>query len=527
MKCLLISLQSNSYVTGLKYIAANVLDKGHDARILLLSGYLERELHPAVEEFIRDYNPDLIGISLMAIEYYPAKNLTRLLREKFQVPIIWGGVHVTTNPEDCLKHADYLCIGEGESVVPAVLEHLHSEGKGVIPNIPGVWVRLNGKETRQPFNASETNLNSLPVQDYLPDYFYGLHKNRIYNFAQNPGLFRSYALYGGTCHMMITTRGCPFNCGYCANASLSKVYGRKVRERSVENCMEELKRVKKDPYVLYINFQDDCFFIHNREWIERFCKEYKKEINLPFIVRAIPTLLDREKLFMLKEAGLSLVIMGIQSGSDRVNFDIYNRKIKFESVKKAADLISEAKALPYYEMIVDNPYETEDDMIETIKSMSTLRKPYTVSLAHLTFFPGTPLTEKALNDRIVDPEAYLNRFMVNIDYTYLNKLLYLTPYMPRTLIKYLNKPLTVRKTIYPILTHGLFFFGKRSIEPFVYMFLIARSLNYNIKWTARTVFGNWRSALAKLLFNFLSKGDMEFNERLALAKKEMPSLFEK
>ena len=527
MKCLLISLQSNSYVTGLKYIAANVLDKGHDARILLLSGYLERELRPAIEEFIRDYNPDLIGISLMAIDYYPAKNLTRLLREKFQIPIIWGGVHVTTNPEDCLRHADYICIGEGENVVPEMLEHLRIKGKGAVPNIPGIWTRLNGEETRQPLNASEANLDSLPVQDYLPDYFYGFHKNRVYNFAQNPGLFRSYALYGGTCHMMITTRGCPFNCGYCANASLSKVYGRKVRERSVENCMEELRSVKKDPYVLYINFQDDCFFVHDREWIKRFCKEYKKDVHLPFIVRAIPTLLDREKLFMLRDAGLSVVIMGIQSASDRVNFYIYNRQIKFQSVKKAAELISEVKALPYYEMIVDNPYETEEEMIETIDSMITLRKPYTISLAHLTFFPGTPLTERALNDKIVDPEAYLNRFMVNIDYTYLNKLLYLTPYMPGALIKFLNKAAAKRKTIHSILTNSLFFFCKRSIEPFVYMFLIARSLNYNIKWTAKTVLGNWKSALAKLLFNFLSKGDMEFNERLALARKEMPSLFEK
>ena len=327
--------------------------------------------------------------------------------------------------------------------------------------------------------------------------------------------------------MMITTRGCPFNCGYCANASLSKVYGRKVRERSVENCMEELRSVKKDPYVLYINFQDDCFFVHDREWIKRFCKEYKKDVHLPFIVRAIPTLLDREKLFMLRDAGLSVVIMGIQSASDRVNFYIYNRQIKFQSVKKAAELISEVKALPYYEMIVDNPYETEEEMIETIDSMITLRKPYTISLAHLTFFPGTPLTERALNDKIVDPEAYLNRFMVNIDYTYLNKLLYLTPYMPGALIKFLNKAAAKRKTIHSILTNSLFFFCKRSIEPFVYMFLIARSLNYNIKWTAKTVLGNWKSAFAKLLFNFLSKGDMEFNERLALARKEMPSLFEK
>ena len=124
MKCLLISLQSNSYVTGLKYIAANVLDKGHDARILLLPGYLEPTLDSAIKEFIRDYDPDLIGISLMSIEFYPAKNLTRLLRKEFQIPIIWGGVHVTINPDDCLEHTDYICLGEGERAVVSLLSHL-------------------------------------------------------------------------------------------------------------------------------------------------------------------------------------------------------------------------------------------------------------------------------------------------------------------------------------------------------------------------------------------------------------------
>lgn len=527
MKCLLVSLQSNANITGLKYIASNVLDSGHDARILFLAGYLEPTLNPAIENFIRDYNPDLIGISLMSIEFYPAKNLTRLLRERFQIPIIWGGVHVTTKPDECLEYVDYLCIGEGERVIVSILEHLHYKGKDVLPEIPGIWTHYNGEKIRQPDSPPEMNLDNLPFPEYLPDYYYGFHKNRIYNFAQNPNLFRKYALYGGTHYMTITTRGCPFNCGYCANSSLVKVYGKKVRERSVENCIEELKKVTKYSYVLYINFQDDCFFIHSREWIKKFCEEYQKYINLPFLVRAIPTMLDREKLFMLKNAGLSMVVMGVQTGSDRVNLNIYDRKIHFTSVKQSAKLISEFKVLPYYEMIVDNPYETEDDMIESINSMTKLKKPYTISLAHLTFFPGTPLTQKALNDNIIDPEAYLYRYMVNIDYTYLNKLLYMTPYLPCFLIRYLNKRAAARKVIHLTLTNSLFFLVKRTIEPVVYTFLIMRSLNYNVKWTVKTVIGNWKSALAKFLFNFLSKGDMEFDERLKLAKKEMPSLFEK
>ncbi|MBI5741753.1 MAG: B12-binding domain-containing radical SAM protein [Nitrospirae bacterium] len=527
MKCLLISLQSNAYVAGLKYLAANIRDKGHDARVLLLPGYLEPTLNPEVEKFIRDYSPDLIGISLMALEFYPSKNLTRLLRERFQIPVIWGGVHATTNPEDCIKQADYICRGEGEKVIVSLLEHLRGKGADCLPEIPGIWARRDGRIVRNADSPPETDLDALPAQEYLPEYYYGFHNNRIYNFARDPSLFRRYALYGGTCHMTITTRGCPFICAYCGNSSLAKVYGREVRKRSVENCIEELRRVKKDPYVLYINFQDDCFFVHTRDWMKHFCDAYKKHINLPFMARVIPSMLDREKLFMLKDAGLSVAVMGVQTGCDRVNFEVYNRKVHFSTVMKAAGLLAESRVAPYYEMIVDNPYETEADIMEGINSMSMLPRPYTVSLAHLTFFPGTSLTERALKDAKIDPEAYLTRFMVNIDWTYFNKLLYMTPFIPRYLIKTLNRRETERNTFHTLFLNSLFFIVKRTIEPAVFFFVIARGLKYNVRWTVRTVLGNWRSAFAKILFNFLGKGDMEFDKRLKLARKEMPSLFEK
>jgi radical SAM superfamily enzyme YgiQ (UPF0313 family) len=526
MKCLLISLQSNAYVTGLKYLASSIRANGHDARILFLPGYLEPTLNPEIEDFIRDYNPDLIGISLMSIEFYPSKNLTMLLRERFSTPIIWGGVHAIISPEECLKYADYVCCGEGERAIVSLLEHIKSR-KDSIPQIPGIWVNNRGRIIKTSYAPPEADLDSLPFQEYLPDYFYGLHKGRIYNFARNPHLFRRYALYGGTCHMMITTRGCPFKCGYCANSYLVNVYGRKVRERSVENCMEELIHVKKDPYLLYINFEDDCFFAHNREWIRRFSAEYRRHIKLPFIVRVIPTMLDEEKLFMLKEAGLSTVVMGIQSGCDRVNFEVFDRRIKFTSVVKAAELISKAKLVGFYEMIVDNPYETEGDEMQTIESMARLKKPYIISLAHLTFFPGTPLTERAIRDNIADRDSYLYRYMVKIDMTYLNKLLNITPYIPGFVVRYFNRPERKRHRFHNLLVNILHFIVKRSIEPAVFLFIISRSLNYNLKLTLRTVLGNWRSALTKLISNYLGKSDMEYDQKLSFAKQKMPELFNK
>ena len=526
MKLLLISLQSNASLVGIKYIAATARANGYDSKILLVPGYLERELHPVLEDFIKDYNPDLIGISLMSIEFYPAKNMTRLIKEKFDVPVIWGGLHVILKPEECINYADYVCSGEGENAVVKLMNHLKEKGRGEVPDIPNIWVNDNGNIIKKEA-LPETDLDSLPDIEYISDYYYGCHKGRIYNFSENHSLFRSYALYGGTCHMMITTRGCPFYCGYCANAYTMKVFGKKIRKRSVESCINELKLVKKDPYVLYINFEDDWFFSHDMEWMKQFSEEYKKHINLPFMVRVFPGVLDRDKLFVLRDAGMSLAIMGVQSGSDHVNFDIYNRKVKFESVIKAAEIISESKVAPYYEMIADNPYETEQDQIDSIENMSRLKRPYIISLSHLTFFPGTLLTQRALEEKIIDPEAYLTRYMVKIDNTYFNKLLYLAPYIPRSLTKYLSKPEADRNIIHIVLNNTLSFIFKRTVVPAVFFYVLARGLNFNINWTVRTLTGNWKSALAKVLFNFLGKGDMEFDKKLEIARKQMPELFEK
>jgi radical SAM superfamily enzyme YgiQ (UPF0313 family) len=527
MKLLLLSLQSNAYVTGLKYIAANSRAHGHDVRILFIPGYLESEIHPSIKAFIHEYNPDLIGISLMSIEYYPSKNITRLIKKSFSIPVVWGGVHAIIKPEECIQHADYVCTGEGEHVIVSLLDHLSACSADEMPEVKGLWVNHKGAVIKQENALPEMDLDILPYQEYLPDYFYGYHLNGIHNLAEDERIFRRYALYGGTCHMIISTRGCPFKCSYCGNSAMSTVYGRKIRERSVDNVIEELVEVKKNPFVLYMNFQDDCFFTHRREWIKKFCGEYKKHVNLPFIVRVIPTMMDKEKMLMLKDAGLCWIIMGIQSGSDWVNYEVYDRNIPFVSVKKAAGIISETKAAPFYEMIVDNPYETDEDRIVTISAMSSLPKPYIASLAHLTFFPGTPLADRAINDKIAAPDAYLFRYLLKVDDTYLNKLLSITPNLPGSIVKYLNVPVQRRKTAHRLFLNVLYPLIKRLVEPAVFFFLTARSLDYDVNSISRTIMGNWRTTVSRLISRYLGKTDMEFDQRLALARRTMPDLFDK
>ena len=527
MRVLLISLQTNSYLTGIKYIASNVIVNGHDARILFLPGYMEEKLSPAIEGFIREYAPDLIGIGLMSIEFYPSRNMTELLKNAFHIPIIWGGVHAIMSPEECINYADYVCSGEGEHTVVKLLDHLREHGRNVLPEIPNLWVNDNGNIISAKEREEVADLNSLPLQEYLPDYFYGYHKNSIVNFPENPGLFRKYAHYGGTCHMILTSRGCPFKCSYCGNSYLMDAFGNRVRERSVESCIDELKDVIKYPHIIYINIEDDWFLFHNREWIEEFCREYKKHIKLPFMIRVFPSKLDREQLLLLRDAGLSWVLMGIQSGSDRVNYEIFNRKVPFSRVEEAAAIIAETKAAPYYEMIVDNPYETEEDQIQSVNAVLKLGRPFVLSLAHLTFMPGTQIREMALKDGIADVDSYLTRFLMNIDYTYFNKLLYISPYVPRSLARFLNRPERERNAFHSKLTSILFFIVKRTMEPGVYFFITTRGLKYNILLTIKSVLYIWRSALSIVLSNFLDEEDVKYDEKLKLFRKIKPALFEK
>jgi radical SAM superfamily enzyme YgiQ (UPF0313 family) len=525
MKLLLISLQSNAFITGLKYVAASARAHGHDVRILFMPGYMETDLLSCIKDFINDFKPDLIGISLMSLEFYPVKNLTRLLKRDFDIPIIWGGVHTILRPEECIAHCDFVCTGEGEHIIVSLLDHIQNNGRDQIPQIKGLWINRNGEIIKNPPALPENNLDRFPFQEYLPGYFYGLHENNIYNFSVNENLFRRYALYGGLCHMAITTRGCPFSCSYCGNSALSKVYGRKVRERSVSNVIEELKSVRKNPYVLYINFQDDCFFTHSMEWIEEFSREYRNHVGLPFVARVIPSMMDRSKFLKLKETGLCWIVMGIQSGSDRVNYEVYDRRIKFDAVRRASEIISETRVAPFYEMIVDNPYESDDERIETIDKMSELKKPYTISLAHLTYFPGTPLADRAISDNIANSNDYLYQYILKIENTYYNKLLGITPYIPRSLVKYLNVPASNQNAFHRLVLTVSALIAKSLIEPATFLFVVMRSFNYRIDWTFRTVAGNWKSAMSRLVSNYLGKGDKEYDQKMIEAKKKMPEIF--
>jgi radical SAM superfamily enzyme YgiQ (UPF0313 family) len=374
----------------------------------------EKEL---VLDLLQELMPDIVGISLRSSFYKLAVELTTKIRTKLQVPIVWGGIHPTVVPDTCIKHADFICIGEGELAMLELANRLaHTMD---ITNIDGFWVntrRLNTyglcgekkgqyavrKIYRNPVRPPIEDLDALPYPDFdgkKNKYF--IDDNDVYRMPLtkygNPSDTPEMIAYE-----MMTARGCPYSCTFCSNTCLRKLYagkGRYLRRRSVNSVIAELKHIKsRNKYLRRIEFWDEIFTL-DRKWVEAFSDAYREHINLRFYCYTHPNVVKDELIQPLKRAGLTSINMGIQSGSERVRREIFNRQMSNAKIIAAANTLLKYNLAHYvYDLIVDNPFETDDDLQETLELLLQLPRPFVLNLFSLAYFPETPLTERALKE---------------------------------------------------------------------------------------------------------------------------------
>ena len=162
--------------------------------------------------------------------------------------------------------------------------------------------------------------------------------------------------------------------------------------RSVDNIIKELQEAKRNlPFVKIFLFEDDAFFIIPEETIREFGKKYKELIKMPLaITGAAPSTLTREKLAILVDAGLISLRMSIETAAKKTK-KFYKRPASNIQVLKAARLLGEYNnyAKIFYNIILDSPWDTDEDLTETLMFMSKLPTPYELWLCSLVFFPTT------------------------------------------------------------------------------------------------------------------------------------------
>lgn len=369
---------------------------------------------------------DLVGISLMTNFFDNAVQITQRLKKDLDTPVIWGGIHPTIRPMECLDYADMVCVGEGEETVVELAKKIE-KGRNY-QNVQGLWLKNKNEVIKNNIRPLIQNLDSIPFPDYDCKNHYILDDKCLRKMDEN--LLQRYT--EGT-YMTIPTRGCPFGCAYCCNNTLNKMYPRQkpIRERSADNVIRELMQVKtKLPKTVNIKFDDDAFFIKNVEEISKFCKKYKENINLPLIITgANPSTLAREKMALLVDAGLRVIRMGIQTGSKRMK-KLYGRYYTNQQVKRAVEIINEFKnkiERPVYDIILENPWETDEDLTETLMFLCEFPAPYVLQFFSLTFYPETELYRKAKAEGLItdDLKDVYRKYYHSCKKTYLNSLVFL------------------------------------------------------------------------------------------------------
>ena len=430
---LFISIQKNLDTIGLKYLHYNLLAASYRSTILYCP-----EIEAATGEnweeifaFIRQRTPTTICFSLMSTEFLRVSKLSEAIKREFpDITLGWGGIHPTIAPEMCLEFADYVCIGECDQAIIDIAAAFETGGFDAVKKVNNVCFRSGGKIQKNPLNPLVTDLDSLPPYEHIPVHSFLFSRGTIRPVVWSN--FRQYAPYRGNTYSVITTRGCPFSCTYCCNNFLTTLYGsKKIRKRSIDKIIEELSKAVSDyPNLEYINFQDDCFLACSNDYLEEFCQRYKAVIGKPFIIRSIPIYITPEKITALKDAGLGWISLGLQSGSDRVAREVYKRKSYQANFLKAARIIHQSKVAAYYDVILDNPYETEADMLETIHTLLETPRPFYTQFFSLTFYLGTELYDRAALERGGEFTDSLEKNYLSYEKNTINEITRLATFLP-------------------------------------------------------------------------------------------------
>jgi anaerobic magnesium-protoporphyrin IX monomethyl ester cyclase len=410
MRIVLVNVSARLSSDGSRLISALLKRAGHKVRIVFMGRpeplrYSIRELEQLTEVFS---DADLAMIAVYSSYAIRAVQVTDFLREKFPgMKVIWGGPHCVSVPELCLRYADGVCFSEGDEAVIDFVNRME-QGKDY-EKTPNMAFRVDGKyvinEVLKPFSE----LDSLPNYDYdLQDHFLLDINLTPMNKEKLRERLAGYPYYIPILYM-ITSRGCPHMCSYCNNCRYLSMFGRNsVRFYSVDRIIDELKiTLNRYSFINFVGFGDDDFFIRPLVQIEEFAEKYKKEIGLPFGVALSADTFSDKKLNLLKSSGLKAIQIGVQSASQRVLNDIYNRKVSINSIKrviKSVELDCKMRRLDLLlDFIIDNPFEEKDDIIETYKFIINLPYKIKINLFYLSFFPGTPIYQRALNDGLIEP----------------------------------------------------------------------------------------------------------------------------
>ncbi len=354
---------------SLGYLAAFLIKYGFKVKIINLSqksGYSVKGL----ENLIKDFSPQLVGFSTYQRNILYVLGIARFIKEiNKEIKIILGGPQITFMPSSALKNmsmVDYLCRCEGEITLLNVAKAI--AGGNPFKDIKGVTYRINGEIIETEKIEGYEDLDKYPSP----------HLMGIFNYSEVDEV------------ILLTSRGCPFNCIFCYTPVASK---HKIKFHSVERVLEEIKWVvKKGKYRLW--FADPNFSYKServREILEGILKEGLK-VNIWLETRA--DLIDEDMIKLMKKTGVYTIAFGLESAVERV-LKIIKKRLSLERLKKAISLAQkygiEVELFSQYAL----PGETFEDALKTLEFVKSqgIKIQGNSNAQQMQLYFGTPVTE--------------------------------------------------------------------------------------------------------------------------------------
>jgi len=379
---------------GLLYIGAVLKREGIDVRIVPAD--MKQMSWKEIRQEVIDFQPDFVGVTSTTENRFQSFKLIKMLKKTYpQALTVLGGPHASMAAVDSIMHIpeiDFVVRGEGENTMIELCKWLE-EGKkqDSLDTITGITFRKEGQiHSIQP---------RVPIQnlDDLPFPAFELIPFEEYNFRfLVPGKGELPAVN------IMTSRGCPFECNFCATPIN---WGRHVRMRSPENVIAEIEQLVEKYKTQVIFFFDDTFNA-NPKRVEKICDlllERKLDIYWKCDVRM--DLITKPLLAKMREAGLFHLSFGLESGSERVRNQIINKKVDVEDLHNLIHWCQELDIVPNVFFIFSHPTETWEEAQETIRIIEEYKDSIEASVAILHIYPGTPLEKTAWETGVL-PEDF-------------------------------------------------------------------------------------------------------------------------
>ena len=382
---------------GLQCISSVLKKQGHQTKLFydpqLLNdenmslGFLSR-VFGFRERIIRellDYQPQLVGFSVVSDFYGWACDLARAIKEVADIPIIFGGIHPTSVPERVIANdcVDMVCIGEGEYPLLEVAESMQKGRPDY--NIKNIWFKKNGKVIRNELRPLIQDLDSLPFPD-----------KELY-YSVSPHFKRSYFAMSG--------RGCLYSCAYCCNSFLRNLYknkGKYLRRRSVDNLIEEITDSKKKYKIDLVRFHDDIF-TYDLDWLKQFSLKYRKEVDLPFSCYIHPGTANEAVAGYLKRAGCCEAEIGIQTIRADTREKVLSRFVSNSQTERAINIFKDLGIRVTVNNIFGIPGQSEEEISELAEFFNENRVTR-LYFYGLRYYPKTKITQDARNAGILSEE---------------------------------------------------------------------------------------------------------------------------